>query len=604
MIQAMTNIMGSSAVDRTTRVANVNHQFAGVMRVMNTTANGMSGVQGLECGSCWLSLDLTNAFRKKNDGLKQFVVAVTNHHVVGGSHTVHCNYYFNQSGVTAHVIVTDHQNDVALLLMDINELQLHAGERFDVEDILMPASDVEFTPASVMECKCVGFPFGRDGITLTSGVLSAYTVNNQKLSIVADAYANPGNSGGPNVSAGGVMGITTAVSRKGLNNETCVTPVQYALALNFALNMVPVQTQIQEGLKHQFDDHVRESGCLGFKQCGTPLNTQEWLEKHAGVGDHVLYERLAAHTCGHEIDVTPCVHCVAGTPLHACPPSVAIRAFPVQWNKIHNWCSSGVFWLENIKYMQEGNVSPFPAATKPGVIVTKVYDHEKGTNGLQTGDYIMGISMGKDAEVSWIDSSGMMANGRPYHTKLHYNPFTKCTLHVARKGEDNIRFVEYEYKTVSLDKLPNVHSAALAPPNASFGIGGVMMCPLTTELATRFGHMEYLDEKSDSLVFVVVSVLPDHPEWTVLHLTPGSLCTEVNHKKFNEQPDLIDSTPVGAIKTVAQNARKDKYINLTFETRNMNTCQMKEVCQMYLLKSEEASPAANMRKFLSQFQHV
>jgi S1-C subfamily serine protease len=588
------NITDSAVVDMTTRAVTVANQFSGVMRVMNTTANGLS-VQGLECGSCWLSQDLTNAFAEQN-GTRQFVVAVTNHHVVGGSRTVNCNYHFNNIPVLAYVVVTDHQNDIALLAMDVTDLQARAQGRFDVQDILMPASDVEFSPASTMKCQCVGFPFGRDGITVTSGVLGAYTMTGQKLNIVASIPVNPGNSGGCAVYKGGVMGTNTAVSTMGLNNETYITPVRYALALASMLRMPQLRQTLNAQYVQHFDAHAHTSGCLGFKECGTPLNTQEWLEKHAGVGDHVLYERLGSHTCSSEVDVTPCADCVAGRPTPNCAPSMTLRAFPTQWNKMHTWCPSGVFAAVNAQYKQAGFQSPYPAATRSGVFVTKVYKHEPA---LQAGDYIMGVrAPGND--ISPIDSFGMIPNGRPYHTVIEFNPYQPVKLYVARKGEENVLEIEYTYTTVSLDKLPNVHSATLGPALQPIQIGGVMLQPLSTELATRFKHTKYLDEMANELVFVVVNVVPNTPEWMVLHVTPGSLCTKVNHVKFCEQPNLVGNTPKAAMETAMKNAFTDGYISLTFETRNMKTGKMREVCQMHLMKPQ-AAQTPNMGAMMQQF---
>lgn len=547
-------------------------QFAGVMRVMNTSSNGF-GVQGLECGTCWLSYDLTEKFEQLNCS-SQYVIAVTNHHVVGGSSTVNCNYYFNNNPVMAHVIVTDHKNDVALLALDVNALQSRAGDKFRVEDILMRVSDVEFQPGTTMKCQCVGYPFGRSGITVTSGVLGAYTVIDQKLNIVTSTSANPGNSGGCAVHRGAVVGITTAVSKMGLNNETYITPVQYALALAPMMEMPHVMAHVKNVHVMFFDDHVKSSGCLGFKECGTPLTTQEWLDKHGGVGDHVLYERLAAHTCGSEIDVTPCGDCVSGNPSHDCPHPFSIRPRPVQWNPICNWCPSGLFYETNHKQMEAKKPSPYPAATKPGVFVTKVFDHEPA---LKTGDYIMGIEPpGKD--IIEIDSFGLMPNGRPFHTEMQFNPMQVVKLIVARKGIEKALEVEYTYNTVCLDKLPTVHSATLGPNVSPILVGGVMMQVLTTEMATRFGYHDYLEDKADELALVVVNVMPNSPEWTVLQLTPGSLCTKVNHVKFSDQSSSVGDTVLDKIKTMFNNFNKDGYITLTFETRNMKTGKMKEVC--------------------------
>ena len=94
------------------------NQFAGVMRVMNTTSNGMS-VQGLEVWIVLVVQDLTESFRTMNS-TNQYVIAVTNHHVVGGSRTVNCNYHFNNIPAFAYVVATDHKNDIALLALDVH----------------------------------------------------------------------------------------------------------------------------------------------------------------------------------------------------------------------------------------------------------------------------------------------------------------------------------------------------------------------------------------------------------------------------------------------------------------------------------------------------
>ena len=198
-----------------------------------------------------------------------------------------------------------------------------------------------------------------------------------------------------------------------------------------------------------------------------------------------------------------------------------------------------------------------------------------------------------------VDSFGMMPNGRPYHTEMQFNPLKPVKLYVARKNEPSELEIEYVFNTVSLDKLPNVHSAALGPMLSPFQIGGVMLQPLSSEFASQFGHAEYLEDKSDELVFVVVSAVPGSPEWNVLHITPGSLCTKVNHVKFDKQPNLTGNTPKDAIETAMKNAVNDECVNETFETRDTKTGKMQEVCQMHLLTPPQQTQQMTLQ---DQFQ--
>ena len=131
--------------------------------------------------------------------IKSQNIWVTNHHVVAGSNQVTIE---NQKldRYLANVVFISPEDDIAFLRSDygINEsasLAYDPGRVVNVKDTLY----------------VLGYPYGMP-FTITEGIVSSPNqLMNGKRYIQTDAAVNPGNSGGPVVSADGtLMGITTA----------------------------------------------------------------------------------------------------------------------------------------------------------------------------------------------------------------------------------------------------------------------------------------------------------------------------------------------------------------------------------------------------------
>lgn len=544
----------------------VHLEYPGVMRVLNTKASGNS-VAGLEAGTCWMSRELTDAYNRVNGNTD--IIAVTNHHVVGESPVVMCNFHFNRTPVLAQVVLVNHENDLALLRMARADLCMRAGHR-ELDAMPLPFSDVNAEHDS-LRCKTVGFPFGTPFQTRNEcNVISGSAVGG-KFHLNSDAAINPGNSGGPLMYEGAVLGVNTAVVQHELNNVSLHKPVALVRSLIPYLGHDAFASHAQEVEHELLRPHVHETGCLGFKDDGTPLQVAAWLEANKGVGDHVLMERLRDHVHSHEhecgdtckIDTTLCAACVSGSPTPACLAGNTTNY--VVFNKVFDVSSTLMSKNPNARKV-------YPAATKPGVFISKVYKHEP----VMMGDYLMGISV--NGVRHDVDCYGMLANGKPYFTAIKYNSEKEVMLHLARKNVANELNVPYTYTTVDPSKLPAVHSASLVPTMGPVQVGGITMVGMNTELATQFGHADYLDSKSNDVAFAVVGVHPSSEEWVVQNIVPGAVCTMANHKPFHEW----GKTQLEAWQAVGQSIQQEQSVILSFKMRDLQTGVMKQCDHLYV----------------------
>ena len=542
------------------------------MRVMNTKSNGNS-VAGLEAGTCWMSRELTDAYNQANGG--NGIIAVTNHHVVGGSPVVMCNFHFNRTPVLAQVVMINHENDLALLRMSRADLIARAGDRA-LDDMPLPFSDVHNPAQDALRCTCVGFPFGTPFQTRNECNVIAGSAMAGKFNHESDANINPGNSGGPMLYEGAVVGVNTAVEQHELNNVALHKPVALVRSLIPYLAHAQYDEHVKNVQYTVLHDHVKASGCLGFEEDGTPRNIDAWLSANKSVGDHVLMERLHAHVhahdahdhaapCASKIDVTPCADCETGRPTAACLASIATTNHVV-FNKLFQVSSTLLSKNENAKRV-------YPAATKPGVFISKVHPHEP----VQLGDYLMGITAHGTRHN--VDCYGMLDDGLPYFTAIKYNTEQSVTLHVARKHAPEEIAVPYTYTVVDPAKLPVVHSASLAPEVMQpLMVGGITMVPMNTELATQFGHADYLDSKANDVAFVVTGVHPASEEWVVQNIAPGAICTMANHKPFHEW----GTSTRAAWQAVSQTIAKEKSIILSFHMLDLRSGAPKQCDHLYV----------------------
>ncbi len=129
---------------------------------------------------------------------------LTNAHVINHATYVEVRKYSDPKRYTAKVIAVGHDCDLALLTVDDPE--------FFKDTLPLKFDGVPQVQDTV---QVVGFPIGGNEISVTKGVVSrievtflVYSLNNL-LTIQIDAALNPGNSGGPAIKNGKMIGIAT-----------------------------------------------------------------------------------------------------------------------------------------------------------------------------------------------------------------------------------------------------------------------------------------------------------------------------------------------------------------------------------------------------------
>lgn len=113
--------------------------------------------------------------------------------------------------VTAKVEAVDHQCDLALLSVED-------------ESFFSDITPMEFgeTPAVRTQVLAVGYPMGGDGLSVTQGIISrielmrySHSATDSFLAAQLDAALNPGNSGGPIIYDGKIVGIAFQIRKNG-----------------------------------------------------------------------------------------------------------------------------------------------------------------------------------------------------------------------------------------------------------------------------------------------------------------------------------------------------------------------------------------------------
>ena len=155
---------------------------------------------------------------------------VTNHHVITGSDVITVTL-FDGDPITAEVVGSDKQNDIAVL-----KIKTDPAELFPVE--LGESSDLRVG----QKVLAIGNPFGLER-TLTVGIVSSLgrslrskTKRLIKDVIQIDAALNQGNSGGPLLdNQGKVIGMNTAIASVTGGN----TGVGFAVPINTIKRIIP-----------------------------------------------------------------------------------------------------------------------------------------------------------------------------------------------------------------------------------------------------------------------------------------------------------------------------------------------------------------------------
>ncbi|HUG71196.1 MAG TPA: trypsin-like peptidase domain-containing protein [Pirellulaceae bacterium] len=128
---------------------------------------------------------------------------LTNTHVVSYATQVSVQPHESSERIAADVVVASHEMDLAILKLD------DPGAFADVE----PLKFADALPKLRTSVQVYGYPDGGNSMSVTEGVVSrieyqTYAYGTKGLRIQVDAAVNPGNSGGPAVADGEVIGIT------------------------------------------------------------------------------------------------------------------------------------------------------------------------------------------------------------------------------------------------------------------------------------------------------------------------------------------------------------------------------------------------------------
>jgi len=137
---------------------------------------------------------------------------LTNAHVVSHANQVYVQPYQSADKLTANVVGIAPGIDLAILQLE--------NEAFFDEHLPLPLE--EEVPAPGDTVNVYGYPIGGTGVSLTEGVVSRiefapYYFETSGLRIQVDAALNPGNSGGPALSNGRIVGIVFSSIQKADN---------------------------------------------------------------------------------------------------------------------------------------------------------------------------------------------------------------------------------------------------------------------------------------------------------------------------------------------------------------------------------------------------
>jgi S1-C subfamily serine protease len=145
---------------------------------------------------------------------------LTNAHVVANSTFLEVQRYGERKKYLAHIEAVSHQLDLALLSVEDEEFFK------DIEPL-----EIGKLPFIGDEVSVYGFPLGGDTMSVTNGIVSR--VEHQKyahsgeyfLTIQIDAAVNSGNSGGPAISNGKIVGIVMENLSKAQNISYLIPPI-------------------------------------------------------------------------------------------------------------------------------------------------------------------------------------------------------------------------------------------------------------------------------------------------------------------------------------------------------------------------------------------
>ncbi len=146
---------------------------------------------------------------------------LTNAHVVANNTFIEVQRYGERKKYIAHVEAVSHQLDLAILKVEEEDEFFRGIEPLKLGEL----------PYIGDEVSVYGFPLGGDTMSVTTGIVSR--IEHQKyahsgeyfLAIQIDAAVNSGNSGGPAISNGKIVGVVMENLRAAQNISYLIPPV-------------------------------------------------------------------------------------------------------------------------------------------------------------------------------------------------------------------------------------------------------------------------------------------------------------------------------------------------------------------------------------------
>lgn len=519
--------------------------ISGVIRVMNTSVTQTPfgpSIAGLEAGSAVISKEATELYNQYHPGSDSWV-AVTNHHVVGSQSEVMCNFHYNLMPFPAQVYKINPTNDIAFLLIPIPH---NIVEDRQHSEFMMEGSSI--TNVVGTQVQLVGYPLGTDCQTLTSGSVASFNVVKGNLVYENTGLCNPGNSGGPLLANGKILGINTAIMNPGSvvtiskpwsTVRSLFTYLKHEPSPVFSVFNLPPQQEHKlrisyntklhpDKVKKVWDDHcdvsfdefVRDSDCQKIS------NILHLVENNP----HVVQEA---------------VHQVQMGPVRGMPELIVFDTY---------FQVTPTMLTPSMKMVYPKDVS--------GAMISEVGVHEEG---LRQSDVLCAIDGVK------VDNFGKLPSGMPYFTAFKDSPASPVRLTIARQGEQDLQDVMYRYDRIKSVNLPMIHSSALTPfeNHPPVPLGGLVVSQMTLDSAMQYGHLKYLETAyHDDLVFVVQAVHPASQEWIIQRISPGSLLTEIDFKPLKEYGNS-DKEVWQCVQT-KMSAQGVQHITATFECKGMD----------------------------------
>lgn len=486
----------------------------GVLRIMNTpfqpTPLGPC-VVGLSCGSGFISLEATQKYYEVYGKCNKWV-AVTNHHVVGNATTVMCNFHFDTAiPFPATVLMKNVKDDVAFIVFDIPSL---IGDR-DPSSFLFESHKESVVGMPVI---AAGYPRGTPYITQSTGTITSYNDGPSGFVYLCTANLMPGNSGGPCLYNGKVVGINTAILTE-IESVGVVKMIQTAMS-----NLVYMGNSMSPS--RSFDNLVNLRYHTQLRSVyNTALEPQEVSARWRGACDISFEEWFLKSTPQHVRNV---LHLIEHHPESF---ASVVAAGKTNHRVVHAMPDTGVnsivmsshFEVSECLMLNQSARMMYPSSPANQYGFAKVSVVQPHETSIRVGDLLTHVN---GASVSMDGTT----NGKPFWVSFVHHPETKVKLTFARQGEIDPIEVDYVHTRQDVSCLPRVVQAGYScQPSMRLPSGHVTVNQLCTQTASQYGHVEYLHkEMSDSFVLVTSFVHAMSEEWLISRIAPGSLLTKIN----------------------------------------------------------------------------